>query len=135
MRTVQPCFLKFKYCHIKPTNEAIDLPNLLALMFANLGFSLSTLYIMPPFVPNQWMLDNHGDKGLYDWEIYAWCVHDAIAKTGRLEKSEITNRDRCRYYEMMNKRADSFEYKGQVYYTPDTKPSTSINDDFEKPLL
>ena len=90
---------------------------------------------MPPFVPNQWMLDNHGDKGLYDWEIYAWCVRDAIAKTGRLIKSEVGNRDRCKYYDMMNKKTDSVEYNGKIYYAPDVKVNPSINSEHDKPLL
>lgn len=38
---------------------------------------------MPPFVPNQYMLEKHHDKGEYDWEIYAWCLRDAMAKAGK----------------------------------------------------
>ena len=65
-----------------PTFDVLPLPELFILMLSNVSFSKSTLYIMPPFVPNQHMLDKHDDKGQYDWEIYAWCLRDAMARTG-----------------------------------------------------
>ena len=34
------------------------------------------------------MLKIHSDKGQEDWEIYAWCVRDLIAKIGKLKKSK-----------------------------------------------
>jgi hypothetical protein len=80
---------------------------LLVLLFSNLGLTISTLYIMPPFVPNQYMLDRHHDKGQFDWEIYAWCVRDAMAKAGRFELSDMTNRERQKYWNFMNLYADS----------------------------
>ena len=43
---------------------------------------------MPPFTPNEEMLEKHADKGKEDWEIYAWCVRDAMAKAGNFEKRE-----------------------------------------------
>ena len=41
---------------------------------------------MPEFTPNAYMLEKHSDKGREPWEIYAWCVRDAIAKQGNLKK-------------------------------------------------
>lgn len=80
MRTIQPCYTRHSYCHISPSYDSISIQYQLILWLSNLGFSVSTLYIMPPFVPNQYMLDAHMDKGECDWEIYAWCLRDAIAK-------------------------------------------------------
>ena len=68
-----------------PTNDIIDFTDLCILMFSDVQWITSTLYIMPPFVPNQFMLDKHDDKGKFDWEIYAWCLREAIIKTGNFE--------------------------------------------------
>ena len=35
---------------------------------------------MPEFTPNTIMLERHADKGNEPWEIYAWCVRDAMSK-------------------------------------------------------
>ena len=40
---------------------------------------------MPIFTPNEAMLEKHADKGKEDWEIFAWCVREAISKAGRFE--------------------------------------------------
>lgn len=88
MRTIQPCFIKIKYSHIRPTYDIIEFQDLFVLLLSDLNCTISTLYIMPPFVPNQYMLDKHSDKGHYDWEVYAWCLRDAIAKAGNLKLCE-----------------------------------------------
>ena len=110
MRTIQPCFVKISYSMVNPTFDIMTLKDLIVLMFANLGFAISTLYIMPPFVPNQYMLDRHQDKGEFDWEIYAWCVRDAIAKAGGFALSDMQNRERMKYCNFMNKYTDSCEF-------------------------
>ena len=63
MRTVQPCFVKFTWGVVNPAFDVVDLLDILVLIFCNIVPTLSTLYIMPPFVPNKYMLDKHNDKG------------------------------------------------------------------------
>jgi len=41
-----------------------------------------TIYIMPEFTPNETMLNMHAEKGSNDWEVFAECVREAIAKQG-----------------------------------------------------
>lgn len=90
MRTIQPCFVKMNYCQFRPSFDTIDLVDCIILWICTPTFYLSTLYIMPPFVPNQYMLDKYSDKGQYDWEIYAWCLRDAIAKQGGFQVTDQT---------------------------------------------
>ena len=46
-------------------------------------------------------------KGEEDWEIYAWCVRDSIAKAGDFKKVEFYNfQDRRNFYHFMNFRLD-----------------------------
>jgi hypothetical protein len=136
MRTIQPCFTKVSKCHIKPTWENPFFDSLLILQLSDITPVVSTLFIMPPFVPNQWMLDTHQDKGTFDWEIFAWCVRDAMAKAGGFEKiDDYSQKDRQKYWAMMNKIEDSIEINGKTYYAPDAKIDTSLNEDQKESLL
>ena len=63
MRTIQPCFVKLSWGVVNPAFDVVDLIDILVLCLSNLVPTLCTLYIMPPFVPNQYMLDKHNDKG------------------------------------------------------------------------
>jgi hypothetical protein len=110
MRTIQPCFVKISYSMVNPTFDIMTLKDLIVLMFANLGFAISTLYIMPPFVPNQYMLDRHQDKGEFDWEIYAWCVRDAMAKAGGFRLCEQSFREKVDYEKFMCRETDKLIY-------------------------
>jgi hypothetical protein len=89
-----------------PTNESPDYGLILPLMMADLMPSISTLHIMPPFVPNRHMLEAHGDKGDYDWEIYAWCLRDAVAKAGKFDLCDIPLKDKRDYDKFMLKKSD-----------------------------
>ena len=71
---------------IFPSYETINFLPLALLMLSQLQVSSSTLYIMPDFTPNTVMLDKHADKGKEPWEIFAWCLRDAICKQSGLPK-------------------------------------------------
>ena len=88
MRTVQPCFVKVSDSTVSLTTDGVDLIIIAIHMFCNLGFRKATVSIMPPFTPTDTMLEMHADKGNTDWEIFAWCVRDAIAKAGGFVKRE-----------------------------------------------
>ena len=77
------------------TYSILDMPVLFIMLMSELACRTATLHIMPPFTPNDAMLNLHKDKGKEDWEIYAWCVQDIIAKKGGLKKAEyasVTNK-------------------------------------------
>ena len=85
----------------------LDLPVVLIMLLSELCCRTARLHIMPIFVPNDYMLENHTDKGEEDWEIYAWCVRDAISKAGDFKKVEFYNfQDRRNFYHFMNLRLD-----------------------------
>lgn len=115
--------------------DVLTLRDLVVLWFSNLVPSFSTLYIMPPFIPNQYMLDRHQDKGEYDWEIYAWCVRDAMAKAGRFELCEQSIRDKLDYERFMCLANEELCYQGRTFYGNDYSFNPSTNDDKETPLL
>ena len=80
MRTVQPCYLKISDRMFWPGWDVIGFWPLFILLASSMCMYNSTIYIMPEFTPNETMLKKHADKGSEDWEIYAECVREAIAK-------------------------------------------------------
>ena len=79
---------------------------------------------MPDFTPNAYMLEKHGDKGKEPWEIYAWCVRDAIAKQGNFKKldEKLALNDKRAYTALMNGEADSAEINGQIFQYEGDEP-------------
>jgi lysophosphatidylcholine acyltransferase/lyso-PAF acetyltransferase len=128
MRTIQPCFVKLDYCFVNPTFDIVNLLDMLVLMMCSPGLTLATLYIMPPFVPNQYMLDRHNDKGQFDWEVYAWCLRDAMAKAGGFEECEQSIRDKLAYENFMTSRTDSVTYNGKTYYAKEYLSTNGVKE-------
>ena len=84
MRTVLPTVFKMSKRSVMPTFDVIDFWPFMMLYYASPIFHVSTLYMLPEFTPTHWMLEKHSDKGSADWEIYAECVREAMAKYGNL---------------------------------------------------
>jgi len=40
--------------------------------------------ILPPLMPNEYLFNEHKDKGNEKWEILAWAVRDAMSQAGPL---------------------------------------------------
>ena len=75
-----------------------------------------TLNIMPEFTPNPTMLDMHADKGEKPWEVFAWCVRDAISKQSGLRKeNNNTFKDKYAYIDFMTCQKDFMEVYGRMF--------------------
>lgn len=71
---------------------------------------------MPPFTPNNIMLQKCADKGKADWEIFAWCVRDAIAKKGSFTKIDNNSfKDKNAYINFMLGYTDQMEVQGRIF--------------------
>lgn len=46
------------------------------------------------------------------WEIYAWCVRDAMAAESGMKVSDMSLGKKLEYDKFMNKRADYVQYNG-----------------------
>ena len=63
------------------------------------------------------MLELHADKGKEDWEIFAWCVRDLIAKKGNLKKAKYESLKTKQQYEgFYNLKSNEVEFEGKKYY-------------------
>ena len=69
---------------------------------------------MPDFTPTPWMLENHSDKGDEPWEIFAWCVRDAMAKQGKVPTFDerVSSKDRRAFEDLMQGNVDQAEING-----------------------
>ena len=52
---------------------------------------------LPLFCPNEYLFEQHKDKGNDRWEIMAWAVRDVMAKVGTFEKNEQPYREKMQY--------------------------------------
>ena len=85
MRTLTPVFQSNDSYGIKMTphfDSSMAFFPLLIMMFSTLTLRQQKIQIMPPFTPTPWMLEKHADKGEEPWQIYAWCLRDAMCKFG-----------------------------------------------------
>mmetsp|Transcript_20687 Transcript_20687/g.27924 ORF Transcript_20687/g.27924 Transcript_20687/m.27924 type:complete len:125 (+) Transcript_20687:856-1230(+) len=116
MRTVIPSYIEIDSGMIGPRYDTIDFFPLAWLLLAQLSTSKSTLYIMPEFTPNPIMLEKHADKGQLPWEIFAWCVRDAICKRSGLPTQNNNNfKDKYAYMDFMNCHKDFMEVQGRIF--------------------
>ena len=77
---------------------------------------------MPDFEPNEHMLTKYASKGTQKWEIFAWCVRDAMAKAGDFKVvDDLSIKDKLRYNEFMKMETDQCQINQQVYFAEDSK--------------
>ena len=72
---------------------------------------------MPEFTPTPKMLDLHEDKGVAPWEIYAWCLRDAISKQSGIKTldEKLSLKDKKAFEKLMCGYADTVEINGQLW--------------------
>ena len=104
MRTVTPTYFSISSGQVSPTYDTIDLFPLLILLLSSIMPRVGTVTELPEMVPTPQMLEMHADKGDEPWEIYAWCVRDAISKYSGLPKldEKLSLKDKLAYESLMN---------------------------------
>ena len=118
MRTITPTFFgATSWSQITPTYALMALWPLQFLLCSSLLTRHGTITIMPDFTPNPYMLEKFADKGKEPWEIYAWCVRDAIAKHAGLKILDVKLglQDKKAYVALMNHWKNKVEVNGEVY--------------------
>ena len=83
LKAVEPLVLVYDKSHLNPAYDVMPLfPHL--IIYLSQLYSTCRILRLPTFEPTAWMYENHKDKGKEDWEIYAQCVREAMAKAGGL---------------------------------------------------
>ena len=70
---------------------------------------------MPEFTPTEWMLEHHRDKGEHDWEIFAECVREAMARHSGFELCNRSNREKLDYEYFMCKKTEEVTVDGRMF--------------------
>lgn len=116
MRTVIPSYIEVRSGQVKPFYDTCEMIPLFVLLFSSFNTMSVTLHIMPEFTPNTEMLELHADKGAEPWEIYAWCVRDAMSKKSGLPKqNNVVYKDKIAYVDFMNGYTDHMEVQGRMF--------------------
>lgn len=113
-KTITPMILKYHYSLSSP---AYDVAPFFALFILNMSYGLYyvTMEVLPPFQPNKWMYDTHRDspgRDSQDWEVYAWCLRDAMAKRTGLKTDNQPLRDKLAYEKFMQRETNHLVYGG-----------------------
>ena len=89
-------FLKYKSHTVSP---AFDVMEFLPLIILHLSWAFyeCEVVVMPDFQPNEFLFENHSDKGNERWEVLAWAVRDAMMKTGKFEACDLPLRQKMQY--------------------------------------
>jgi len=89
---------------------------------------------LPDFEPNEYLFEQHPDKGESRWEIFAWAVRDIMMKQGDLGDNHMTwkNKDNYEKYMQMAKGAKIPEFApGGVPIEAPKPEATNLNFDPE----
>ena len=112
MRTVTPCFLRYETRGV--LNLAYDSVNLyqhMSFLMCQFALSKVTCIVMPPFTPNQFMLDKHRrSKGEEDWHIFGECVRKAMCEaSGMRLGARLGHADKFLYKDYMGSVIDKVD--------------------------
>merc|ERR1711920_619675 len=99
-----------------PIFDVINFWVLYILMASSFCMYNCTLYIMPEFTPTKKMLEMHANKGKEDWEIYAECVREAMAKTGNFKLQDQKIREKLEYEKFLYFSQDEVRINDHVVY-------------------
>ena len=96
LRPVKPIVLKYIWSSLSPAWDVIPFWPLAIMMFS-LFYVRCDVIELPAFVPNDYLFENHANKGNDKWEIYAWAVREAMSMASELELNEQHLRDKLHY--------------------------------------
>ena len=103
-KAILPVYMKFSHGGFSTDCSTMDyLPLIIFNMSWLWGGLTCELCVMPIFEPNEYMFykfkEAHGSSR---WQIYAWCLRDAMAKCGQFKVSDVPARAKLAYYGYMN---------------------------------
>ena len=80
------------------------------------------------------MLEKYADKGKGPWEVYAWCVREAMAKHAGIKTLDhkLSFEDKKKYVSLMNGWKDKVEINGKVWEYRGEKPVLHDKGDDKK---
>merc|ERR1711907_706772 len=115
------------HTYVQPSYDVIPYQSLLVFMIASLGFYKATLYVLPPFIPNDYLWENHStQEGTEKWSNYARAVRDIMSKAVGLGKSDQPLREKMSLQRFLQGDSNELNVGGETYtadgvFGPDSK--------------
>jgi len=83
MKTVRPFCIKYNSENLfyKPQWDCVPFLSHALMSMSQVPYTI-TVSVLPPFKPNQYLLDTFKHEGKSDWEIFAWAVREAMCDAG-----------------------------------------------------
>lgn len=103
-RCVKPIVLDYRAGTLSPAWDIVPFFPLAVMQLSLFISGKCNVIELPPFKPNEWLFQNHADKGKDRWEIYAWAVRQVMAKAGNFELNNQAYREKLRYEAIMGQR-------------------------------
>lgn len=129
LRASRPVVLKYIWSSLSPAWDVIPfLP--IAIMQMSLFYMRCDVIELPPFIPNDYLFEQHANKGDDKWEIYAWAVREAMSEASGLEKNDMPFREKIKYeIELGFKKEEKYNNKKQLTLEkPEKEPLLRTKD-------
>lgn len=96
LRAVKPIVLKYSYGTVSPAWDVIPFMPLVIMMLSLFDFKCEVIEL-PTFTPNDYLFQNHANKGKENHEIYAWAIREIMSNAGDIQKNDAAYRDKLHY--------------------------------------
>lgn len=100
-KRITPIYLKYPVEGFSTAYDIVNFVPLLLMNFCRFGLKCH-VNVMSDFEPNEYLFTHHANKGSERWEIFAWAVRDAMAKTGDFELTDLKLQEKLDYYNYMS---------------------------------
>ena len=110
--------LKYRWKNFSPTWEGMPFLSHAMMQFALLRWFVCDVYVLPPFKPNDYLLQKHADKGAEPWEIFAWAVREVMAREGDFRLTSQSIRDKIAYRDFMTGKQDELTCGQRTWTLP-----------------
>ena len=118
MKAVRPFCIKYGDAYYKLQWDTLGFFEHAFMSHLSADCFVLTQTVLPPFLPNEYLLKTHADKGKSEWEIYAWAVRDAMCKAGNFKKIQADSRDKQLYKDFMTGKTDEIVANGKTFTAP-----------------
>jgi hypothetical protein len=98
MHPVKPVWVRIKYLGIvNPADEITSTWDILVIILSSFTWNIVQFHFMPVFTPTEYMFEKYAEKGSERWEIYAWCVRQAMIEAGGFVADDHLVREKLAY--------------------------------------
>ena len=107
MKRVTPLVIKYRESQldtlgtVSPTYDTCEFFPMTILTLCLLPCFYGKITKLPDFEPNDYLFEQHKDKGAEKWEIFAWAVRDIMIKEGGFIDHHLTWRHKIQYEKYM----------------------------------